>query len=187
MFLFMFRFGGRFQHPHGGIITTLGRSRDTIGCPHGKKSQSIFTIPWTVFTFKNFRWVMFISRSLRDTFYCFYRMVSGQKRTKLSDSCYINSKFPKCYTIVTTVDWLNQRLTIDFIQTLFSSTLLYPCWEQASLLAWRQISGGIIISEPVYCKDQRSLQRLGLASVSLAFSLCQSHFLNHFYPYSNVT
>ena len=53
---------------------------------------------------------IFLRRPPRsDTFYCFYEMASGQKRTELSASCYINSKFPNYYmTVVSTnsADWL---------------------------------------------------------------------------------
>ena len=53
---------------------------------------------------------IFLRRPPRsDTFYCFYEMASGQKRTELSASCYINSKFPNYYMTVVltnTADWL---------------------------------------------------------------------------------
>ena len=107
----IFRFGGRSPRHHGGTITTLGRSRDTTGFPPGKTSPSISTILWTAVTSRNFLWVIFFfgGRPAVTHFIVFTKMASGQKRTELSASCYINSKFPNYYmTVVSTnsADWL---------------------------------------------------------------------------------
>ena len=90
-------------------------------------------------------------------------------RTKLSASCYINSKFPNYHTtVVLTRGLVFQSLFTCLLQLI--AKILLP-GLRASMLAWRQISGGRIFSfsEPVYifCEDQRTLGRLGFASFSL--------------------
>ena len=156
-----FRFGGRFPRHHGGTITTLGRSRDTTGFPPGKKSPSIFTIPWTAVTSRNFLWVIFFfgGRPAVTHFIAFTKwpVVKSAQNYRLLVTWIQNSP---------TIIWLlfqqtartGYRMTFVFIHSLFTPKSLKSftrAEREQGMIEYSSLggkSGGRIISERVIVK-----------------------------------